>query len=156
MPYYTDKETYTPKFDIGERVTVNSHTDRFVGTIVARKVTRNKDRCDTFYTFDNGRNAWEWAVEHCSYHRSPGEWADNIVGWDRFTTWTLSVENGAATLWVVGSKGDARITARLLDNGKVESIGQHSVRFSMSDGTSENYWAENLGDCIVKVSNTIR
>jgi len=102
MPYMTDKEEYSPKFAIGEVVKVSAVGESFVATITGRKVTRNRNTCDTFYTFDNGRHAYEWALEHTSYRRTPGNWADNIVGWDRFTDWSLSVEDGIARLWVTG------------------------------------------------------
>lgn len=158
MPYFTDKNDYTPKFKVGDVVTVNgfaSDRGRRV-TITERKVTRTVKHCDTYYRFDDGTGAYEWSVEHTTYRRDPGNWADNIVNGMPGYTWALSVEHGTAKLWVAGPKGDARISARLQDDGRVESIGEHSVRFTMSDGSHENYWAENLGDCIVKVSNTIR
>lgn len=159
MPYYTDKNDYTPKFKVGDVVTSHGRPDP--RTITERKVTRNARTCDTYYRFDDGTGAYEWSIEPTTYRRTPGDWADHLAGasfYKQGATWSVEVSHAdrSALFTLVTDKGRATVVARLTPDADVECIGDHSIRLEVTGEPTvfENH--ENLGSASVRISNALR
>lgn len=151
------KDTYAPKFHIGEVVTVKNWGDeRRTVTITGIKVTRRIDRQDSFYAFDDGTNAYEWSIEPTTYRRLPGDWADHLASSFNYltgVTWSLAVhrEVRLVEFTVTTPKGVGYVSAGLREDGDVECIGWHNVAIG---DVAEGH--DNLGSAIVALSNGLR
>lgn len=164
MSYYGDKETYVPKFKVGDTV-YHDRQPTFVRTITERKVTRNAKRCETYYTLDNTcseiRGAWEMNLQPVSELMAPGAVLARILPMFDAPVYELTVGLAMFALVLqISSTRTVKLFADLHAGMVVQTLGEWKWHVLKRNPTAPNWSvqrgiAPNLGGALVDASNTL-
>ena len=158
-----DKESYAPKFKVGDVVSVwESTSGAWRGTVTGRRVTRNAKRCDTYYEIrpDNGDvrmhpGAWEVALSATTEWLAPGAVLARILPMFDAPVYVLTVASNGFTLVLNTSDGQVKFFATL-DHGNVQTLGEWRWEvLRRNAGTAQSGTAPNLGGAVVDAWNTL-
>lgn len=165
MSYYGDKETYVPKFKVGDTVYHDRNYD-LVRTITGRRVRRTIRQCDTYYQLDAGHpvseptGAWEMNLQPVSELMAPGAVLARILPMFDAPVYVLTVDATSFAL-VLNISETRRIKLFAdLDGGQVQTLGDWGWTVLKRNATAPNWSAQtdlapNLGGALVDASNTL-
>lgn len=158
MTYYGDKETYVPKFKVGDTVYHDRNYD-LVRTITGRKITRQASRCDTYYQLDARypTGAWESSLQPVSELMEPGAVLARILPMFDAPVYVLTVD--ATSFALVLNVSETRRVKLFadLDGGQVQTLGEWRWQVLIGSDTPSIRAgsAPNLGGALVDASNTL-
>lgn len=164
MSYYGDKETYVPKFKVGDKV-YHDRDKELVRTVTARKVTRNAQRCDTRYTLDDTAaskitEAWEMWLQPVTELLEPSAVLARILPMFDAPVYMLTVEPDKVGLAMSAESWVVKLLA-VPENGKVQTLGEWKWHVLKPETPTATKWtaqsgtAPNLGRAVVDASNTL-
>ena len=167
MSYCGDKETYVPKFKVGDVVRHDLTSPDVQRTITGRKVTRNAKRCETYYELDNRSDvwllgAWETFLQPVSELLEPYAVLARILPMFEAPgrTYTLTAGTDKVGLVISAESWIVKFFA-MPENGKVQTLGEwdwHVLKpsvLTLSKWSAQSGTAPNLGGAVVDASNTL-